>query len=177
MATLQTKHKRFVVKRLAVFDRPSQVRDALKDRHGVEASLAQLAHYDPTNTNGQSLASDLKTLFWETREAFINMETGAATRYKARRLRELERIVERLKTKADDMAEIDNHLGEMEALAEIRDTLEQVAKETGEKYTAPALLRRDGQNRNTEVDTILERMDAMREEAPEYEPPEMDDSQ
>jgi hypothetical protein len=66
MATLKSAHKRLAVKRLAVFDRPSDVRDELRDEFGVEVDLSQLAHYDPTTEKGSGLAEDLETRFWET---------------------------------------------------------------------------------------------------------------
>lgn len=145
MATLDGKHKRMVVRRLAVFDRPSEVRDALKDRHGVEASLAQLAHYDPTNKNGQRLAQEWKKLFWETREKFIEEQKGIALAYKSKRLRELEKQFHRLGSMMDTLPD-NNVMHRAELEADRREVLEQVAKELGGKYTRKQLLELMGED-------------------------------
>lgn len=144
MATLKSKHKRFVVRRLAVFDRPSEVREALRTRYEVEADLSQLAHYDPSNEKGQGLAEDLQTLFWETREDFIEEQKGIALSYKSKRLRELEKQYYRLKDSLDDLPD-QNVLGRADLLAEMREVLEQMAKETGGKYTSTQMLELMGE--------------------------------
>jgi len=146
MARLKSKHKRFAVRRLAVFDRPSEVRDAMKERFGVEVTLDQLAHYDPTNASRQELASDLEQLFEETRRAFIEEQKGIAISYKAKRLRDLEQVKRRLMKKLDDLEDMDHHLGVVEVLSEIRDTLEQAAKESGGKYTNEQKLEHTGED-------------------------------
>ncbi len=144
MARLKSKHKRFVVRRLAVFDRPSEVREALRERHEVEADLSQLAHYDPTNQKGQGLAEDLKTLFWDTREDFLEEQKGIALSYKSVRLRELEKQYYRLKDSLEDLPS-QNVLGRADVLEEMRDVLEQMAKETGGKYTSTQMLELMGE--------------------------------
>jgi hypothetical protein len=133
------------VRRLAVFDRPSEVRDALKKKYGVEPTLDQLAHYDPTNKSGRDLAGDLTELFHETRRAFVEEQKGIAIAYKAKRLRDLEKVKEKLMRKIDDLESMDHHLGVVEVLAEIRDTLKQAAKESGEQYTNKQQLEHTGQ--------------------------------
>lgn len=145
MATLDSKHKKLVIRRLAVFDRPSEVRDALRDTYGVEADLSQLAHYDPTNEKGRGLAEDLETLFWETREAFIEEQKGIALAYKSKRLRELEKQYYRLQGRLEELP-TQNVLGKNEVEAEMREVLEQIAKELGGKYTRKQLLELMGEN-------------------------------
>jgi hypothetical protein len=145
MATLDGKHKRLVVRRLAVFDRPSEVRDALKDRYGLEASMAQLAHYDPTNENGKKLAEEWKELFWETREAFLEEQKGIALAHKSKRLRELEKQYYRLQGMLEHLPD-QNVLGKADVEAEMREVLEQIAKELGGKYTRKQLLELMGEN-------------------------------
>lgn len=121
MATLSSDQKRFIVQRLAVYDRPSDVRDALREEFGVTVDLSQLSHYDPTTRKGRKLAADLKELFQDTRRAFVDRFQGVAIRHKAVRLRRLERI-------ADAAASMRNYRLEMDAL-------EQAAKELGGAYT------------------------------------------
>jgi len=145
MATLDSKHKRLVVRRLAVFDRPSEVQQALKDRYGVEASMAQLAHYDPTNVNGQRLAQNWKELFWETREAFLEEQQGIALAHKSKRLRELEKQYYRLQGRLDDLPD-QNVLGKSDIEEDMREVLEQIAKECGGKYTRKQLLELMGED-------------------------------
>lgn len=145
MATLDNQDKRLVVRRLAVFDRPSEVRDALKDRHGVEADLNQLAHYDPTTKTGQRLADKWKELFWQTREAFLEEQKGIALAHKSKRLRELEKQYYRLQGRLDELPE-QNVLGKSEIEEDMREVLEQIAKECGGKYTRKQLLELMGED-------------------------------
>lgn len=156
MARLTSAQKRFIVRRLAVFDRPSEVERAVKERFGVEVTSDQLAHYDPTTKSGQRLASDLTQLFEETRRAFIEEQKGIAIAYKSKRLRDLEKVKRRLMEKLGDLEEMDHHLGVVDVLAEIRDTLEQAAKETGGKFTNRTELTGEGggpvETMNVDVD-------------------------
>ena len=145
MATLDSTHKRFVVRRLAVFDRPSEVREALRERHDVDPDLSQLAHYDPTNEKGQGLAQDLQTLFWETREAFLEQQKGIALAHKSKRLRELEKQYYRLQGRLGDLPD-QNVLGKSDIEADMREVLEQIAKECGGKYTRKQLLELMGED-------------------------------
>jgi hypothetical protein len=145
MATLKSRHKAFIVRRLAVFDRPKEVQAAVKERFGLETSRQQLQHYDPTTQNGQSLASDLKELFWETREKFTEEQKGIALAHKSKRLRELEKQYYRLQGRLDELPE-QNVLGKNEVEAEMREVLEQIAKELGGKYTRKQLLELMGEN-------------------------------
>lgn len=130
MASLKTKHKKLVVKRLAVFERPSDVRDELRKEYGVEADLSQLAHYDPTTQKGQGLAEDLEELFQETRSRFLKEFTESAIQHKAVRLRLLEEA-------AFSFKDMGHWVGLMDAL-------EQAAKEMGGAYTNRRELEHSG---------------------------------
>lgn len=121
MARLKARHKRFIVKRLAVFDRPSDVRDELKTEYGVDVDLSQLAHYDPTTSKGQKLAADLTELFHRTRERFLDEFTGSAVQHKAVRLRLIQEAV--------------NKLRDMHNYPDMLEALEQAAKEMGGAFT------------------------------------------
>jgi len=100
---------------------PEEIREELQEEFGIDTNYSQIAHYDPSNSRGQSLAEDLKELFREIRTAFLEMEIGAAIRHKAVRLRRIERA-------ADEFHDMGNYRAELEAL-------EQAAKEMGGKYT------------------------------------------
>lgn len=145
MARLKNSHKRLAVKRLAVFDRPSEVRDALKTRFGVEVSLSQLAHYDPTSSKGQDLSEELTRLFHETRDAFEEEQEGIALAHKSKRLQELQRMYYRLGDRIEELPE--HHvMGKVELEAERREVLEQIARETGGMYTRKRLVELMGKD-------------------------------
>jgi len=145
MARLDSKHKRMVVRRLAVFDRPSEVRDAVNERFGIEPDIHQLAHYDPTTKSGKRLADKWKDLFWKTREAFLNEQKGIALAHKSKRLRELEKQYYRLQGRLNAVpdAEVED---KNQIESGMRETLEQIAKELGGKYTRKQLLELMGED-------------------------------
>ena len=145
MATFKSQHKAFVVRRLAVFDRPTEVQSAVKDRFGLEASRQQLQHYDPTTKSGRALADDLEDLFWETREAFLEEQKGIALAHKSKRLRELEKQYYRLQGRLDKLPD-QNVLGKSDIESDMREVLEQIAKELGGKYTRKQLLELMGED-------------------------------
>ncbi len=145
MARFESQHKRFAVRRLAVFDRPTEVQEALKDTFGLEASRQQLQHYDPTTENGQKLADDLEELFWETREAFLEEQKGIAIAHKSKRLRELEKQYYQLGDLIDKLPD-NNVMHRADLEAERREVLEQVAKELGGKFTRKQLLELMGKD-------------------------------
>jgi hypothetical protein len=145
MARLKSRHKRFVVRRLAVFDRPKEVRSAVNNRFGLEVSLQQLQHYDPTTEKGSQLASDLENLFWETRQEFIEDQKGIALAHKSKRLRELEKQYYRLGDLIENLPE-NNVMHQADLQAERREVLEQIAKELGGKFTRKQLLELMGED-------------------------------
>lgn len=63
--------KRFLVQRLACFEKPSAVAKAFKEEFGFELQLNRVTYYDPTTKAGAALADDLKVLFTETRKQFL----------------------------------------------------------------------------------------------------------
>ncbi len=129
--SLNDSQKRFVVHRLAAFERPSEVAKAVKEEFGVEITRQSVQHYDPTTRQGESLSESLKTLFWRVRKAFREDVSTVPISHKAWRLRELERAY---RTARD-----------MRNLALASSLLEQAAKEMGNAFTnRRELTGRDG---------------------------------
>ena len=133
MATLKSTHKEFIVTRLARMDPPSDVRDALKAEHGVDASLDQIVFYNPDTANGaERLSDDWKELFYRTREKFQNDASDEPAYHKAVRIRML--------------ADAAREAQKMKNYVLMQSLLEQIAKETGGKYTNKQLLEHAGRD-------------------------------
>lgn len=110
----------FIVTRLACFERPKEVQDALRDTFGVEMSLPQIMYYDAT-ASGNDLGQKWRRLFKVTRARCIKETAEIPIAHRAVRLRRLQRLAD----KAEDMRNIPV-AGQL---------LEQAAKETGDFYT------------------------------------------
>jgi hypothetical protein len=121
MPALKNQHKIFIVERLARFDSPSEVQEAVKEEFGLDLSTSQLAFYDPTTASGAELAKKWKALFKETRERFIDDTSDIAVSHKSFRLRRLE-----------SMARAAEKRGNVKLAAQL---YEQIAKECGDAYT------------------------------------------
>lgn len=122
MATLNSKHKRFIVERLACWDTPTEVQEAFREEFGIEVSRQQMWNYDASKEYSRGkMAKSLVALFDETREAFRSSTEGIPIAQKSYRLRRLDRV-------ARLASQMKNHVLEMEAL-------ERAAKEVGEAYT------------------------------------------
>ena len=90
MATLGADVQTFIVQRLACFDTPSQVEQAVKLEFGIEVSRQQVQFYDPTV--GKKPAQKWCELFQATRAAYVGSvaEVGIAhPRYRLDRLQDL----------------------------------------------------------------------------------------
>lgn len=121
MARLTAEHKTFIVQRLACFDTPSAVADAVKEIFGIEIVRQSIQSYDPTKVSGKALAKKWQALFTETREKFLSDTSDIAISHKSVRLQRLERM-------ADKAEKSKNYV-----LA--ASLLEQAAKECGDQYT------------------------------------------
>lgn len=134
MATLKDEHKRFIIRRLAVFVPPSDVQTEFEAEYGFEVSSGQVAYYDPTNERGRDLAGRWRTLFHETRQVFLEDFTESTLQYKAVRLREMEKQYRHLEELVEELPDR-NAKGRAELIEKLFDVMEQVAKEMGGKYT------------------------------------------
>lgn len=111
----------YVVQALACFDAPTVVAEAIRKEFGVSITPQSVEAYDPNKRAGAKLAPKWRTLFEETRQAFLEDTSKIAISHRAVRLRALQRMAE----KAEAMGNI--------ALA--AQLFEQAAKEAGDSYT------------------------------------------
>lgn len=117
MAQLTTAMQVFIVERLACFDKPTDVVEAVKEEFGVTIARQQVELYDP--------AKRCKTAKWialhaDVRKAFTEQRTGQAITHRSWRQRELE-----------DMARKAKRSKNYKLAA---DLLRQAAEEEGEIY-------------------------------------------
>lgn len=133
MASLSSKHQEFIVTRLARYDKPTDVQEALKEQYGVEATRDQIVYYNPETKNGRKgLAEKWKDLFYETRKQYSEDTSSIASAQKAHRIRMLEEAARQYQ--------------EDGAYVLMADMLEQIAKEVGGKYTNRKLLEHSGKD-------------------------------
>jgi hypothetical protein len=111
----------FIVQRLACFETPSIVAEAVRDEFGIDITRQSVEGYDPTRIAGKGLAKKWKALFTAAREEFINDTSSIAISHKTVRLHMLQRMA----LKADEK-------GNIPLAAQL---LEQAAKECGDAYT------------------------------------------
>lgn len=117
----------FVVQQLAMFDSPAQAAKALRDAFGVTIRPQSVEFYDPTKRAGDKLAEKWRTIFIETRKAFIEDTTEIGISHKTVRLRALQRMAAAAEGK-----------GNLALAAQMH---EQAAKEMGDAYTNTRVLR------------------------------------
>lgn len=110
----------FIVQRLACFDTPTAVAEAVKATHGVTVDRRQVETYSPERA-GQKPAAKWCKLFEATRAKFVQDTAHIAIAHRSYRLQEL-----------DDMARLAKRKGNYTLAAQL---LEQAAKEMGESYT------------------------------------------
>lgn len=96
MATLTDPIRRFIVVSIARRERPTAVAEAVKEHFGVEVDRSQVAHYDPTGVKGREVAKKWRAIFDEERERFDRDIDAVALSQRAARMRELQRLFDRL---------------------------------------------------------------------------------
>lgn len=119
MAQLTEEVKTFIVQRLAMYDTPTQVAEAVKEEYGVVIPRQGVQFYDPTV--GAKPAKKWVALFEATRKNFRAAVADIPIANKSVRLRRLER-----------MAVAAEQRKNYPLAASL---LEQAAKEVGEQYT------------------------------------------
>lgn len=112
----------FVVKQLALFERPTAIQKALKELYNVEVGLPGIIYYDLSNAKKQS---KWRSLFDETRNTFLEDTSSIAIANKAFRLKELDNLYHKQKEASPAR----------QNTVEMRATLEQAAKESGNQFT------------------------------------------
>jgi hypothetical protein len=119
MAKLSGPLKAFIVSRLACFDTPSEVAEAVKQEYGLVLERQQVHFYDPNSAEGKRLSDELKTLFHDTRARFLEDVQAIPIANQSYRLRELQKL----------------YSGNPKNPVLRADLLEQAAKEAGGAFT------------------------------------------
>lgn len=135
MPKLTRPQQMHIVRELACFERPSDVRDSLKALYGVEiVNLSQITYYDPT-TSTANLADELRELFAVTRKKFVEDTADVAISHRSVRLRRLERLIAKLEQKLDEPLPQKNLMLLKDLIGEVRALYKQVAEEVGGVFT------------------------------------------
>lgn len=143
MATLSNKHKAFIVRELAHFEKPTDIQEEFNERFNVEVSLSQISYYNPNNAQGsRQLAQDWKELFNESRRKFIEGINEEPIAHKRYRLKKLQKAAEKFEN-------MKNYKG----VAEI---LEQAAKEVGGAYTNKKEIDLNGLMKSIDLDRLTD---------------------
>jgi len=95
MADLTDDQKRFIVESLACYDTPTMIKDALKERFGVEITLQGINYYNPDSAQAkQQLAQKWKDLFADRRASFDSDAETIPISRTAFRLRRLYQMID-----------------------------------------------------------------------------------
>ncbi|WP_175776625.1 DUF2280 domain-containing protein [Burkholderia anthina] len=121
MTKLSDDAKSLIVRRLACYDTPKQVADAVKEEFEIDVSRQQCAAYDPTKHSGRSLGEKWRLVFEETRRSFLADAAQVPIANLAVRLRRLERILVEAEKRGNAVL--------------VLQALEQAAKEVGGTFT------------------------------------------
>ncbi len=89
MPRLTDEHKTFIVQRLAMYDAPSQVAEAVKEEFGVTIDRQLVRCYNPTQVQ---LAKKWTAIFEATRDSFLESLSDIPIAQRSVRLRVLDRI-------------------------------------------------------------------------------------
>lgn len=117
--SLSDAHKRFIVRLFAVYKTPTQVVDAVKEHFDLTLSRQGAAWYDPKVN--PKLAPNLRTLFDETRAAYIADVDSIPISHLAHRLALVDVVAQRAATNGND--------------AMVLQAAEHAAKEMGGAFT------------------------------------------
>ncbi len=118
---LTNEQKLFILQRLACFETPKMVAEALKSEYGITVSAQALQAYDPSKVNGQGLSHKFVEFFEETRKRFREDFTSIPIANKSYRLAMLDRMAMAVSDKGNTVM--------------AAQLLEQAAKEVGDAYT------------------------------------------
>ena len=98
---LNNEIRTFIVQAVACFDSPSTVVKAVREEFGVEISKQTIEGYDPTKRAGRDLAARWRTIFEETRKAFLEDTVTIGISHRAVRLRALQRMAEKAESQGN----------------------------------------------------------------------------
>ncbi len=129
MAKLKDHVKLFIVERLACFDTPSEVAEAVLEEFKLKISRTQVEVYDPTKAAGADLSEKWRVIFETRRKAFRENIDDIPIANKAVRIRMLGKMA------------ADTRSPKMRA-----DLLSQVAKEVGDAFSNRRKVELMGEN-------------------------------
>lgn len=121
MATLNQKHKLFIVRSLAQWNTPTETVELVQQEFGITISRQQCEAYDPTKRTGQNLSKALADEFYKTREQFRKNTDEMPLANLAVRLRHYENLLNNPQNKRNPILQLT--------------ILKQVAEDVGGKYT------------------------------------------
>ena len=121
MAALRAEVKAFIIQRLACFESPSVVVEAVKQEFGIEVTRMTVAINDPTKASGVNLAKKWREMFAQSRAKFLDDTSTIPIANKAVRLNMLQRMADRAENSKNAVL--------------AASLLEQAAKEVGDAYT------------------------------------------
>lgn len=121
MAALKGPVKVFITERLACFEKPSDIQQAVKKLFKVDVTPQQVLAYNPTLVSGQNLGKTLREVFEASRAKFLTDTASIPIANKGYRLRLLDKMAEQMVDRGN--------------VAMVAQLLEQAAKEQGEAYT------------------------------------------
>jgi hypothetical protein len=101
VAKLRAEVQRYIVTQLAMWERPTDVQAAVKERFNIEVSLPVLAYYDPTNAT-ENLAEKWVLLFHQTRDTYRRQVGSIGISHRAVRLRKLDQMLQRAEAAKQD---------------------------------------------------------------------------
>jgi hypothetical protein len=103
MPTLTDEIREFIVIRLACFETPTQVADAVKAEFGVVLDRRAVCEYDPTK-KGTRPAKKWKAIFAATRAKMLDHVSEEPAAFAAFRVHKLARMAERAEARKNDPA-------------------------------------------------------------------------
>ncbi len=118
MQKLNQAQKTFIVQRVAMYDTPSQVAEAVKEEFGLTIDRQLVRTYNPEQVE---VAAKWKAIFDASRKSFLDSVAEIPVAHRSVRLR----ILDRLRHKAENESNY----------SLVCQILEQVAKEVGDVYT------------------------------------------
>ena len=146
MATLNQKHKLFIVRSLAQWNTPTETVELVQQEFGITITRQQCEAYDPTKRTGQNLSKVLAEEFRKTRDLFRKNVVEMPLANIAVRLRHYEDLLNNPQNKRTPMLQLT--------------ILKQAAEDMGGKYTNKQEITGAGggpiQNENTVVVTATD---------------------
>lgn len=130
MATLKSKHKSFIVIKLACYDSSTEIQQDFEEEYGFKPALNQISYYNPENIQSSNLAQKWRDLYSETRKRFNEEISSIPIANQAYRLKKLQRNMQKLE--------------EMRNYKAANETIEQAAKEVGGAFTNEKKLDHSG---------------------------------